>query len=174
MLRATKAARNSLPNRPKLFLKIAPDLSLKALHQVAETALEEEIDAIIATNTLAIQDGTRLNGGQPLQLTDRYQTEKGGLSGRPIFNLSTRVLGEIYYVTKGKIPLIGVGGIENVETAFNKIQAGASALQLYSGLVYQGFSIIPEILTGLDDQLKKHGFTSVQEAVGTDNANWRL
>ena len=174
LLAATAQARDGLPNRPKLFLKISPDLTKSQIQETAEQAVESGIDAIIATNTAAVNFGFPGLTGEERGLVSRHRVEPGGLSGKPLFELSTRVLGEIYHVTNGAVPLIGVGGIENAGDAFRKIQAGASAVQLYTALVYFGFSSIANILQGLDDRLRHGGFDSVSEAVGTDNANWRM
>ena len=174
LLAATLQARDKLPNRPKLFLKISPDLAKPQIQETAEQAVESGIDAIIATNTAAVNFGPPCLTGKERGLVSRHRAEQGGLSGKPLFELSTRVLGEIYHVTKGEVPLIGVGGIESAEDAFRKIQAGASAVQFYTALAYFGFSSIAGILQGLDDRLRNDGFASVGEAVGTDNANWRM
>jgi len=93
--------------------------------------------------------------------------EKGGLSGAPLFEKSTRVLAQLAHLTDGKIPLIGVGGIASAQDAYTKICAGASAVQLYSALVYQGLSLVPGIARGLDTLLERDGFTNVSQAVGT-------
>ncbi len=173
LLELTKAARDTLAGRPKLFLKLSPDLPVSDLQEAAETAAESGVDAIIATNTMAVNRGGSADGSA-LGLTSRYRGEAGGLSGRPLFDRSTRTLGEIYHVTQGTVPLIGAGGIETADDAFRKIQAGAAALQIYTALIFHGFSRLSEILAGLDRRLEREGFNSVIEAVGTDNAGWRL
>ena len=174
LLASTTQVRDDLPNRPKLFLKISPDLSIPQIQETAGQAVESGVDAIIATNTAAVNFGPPCLTGKERGLTSRRHAEPGGLSGKPLFDLSTRVLGEVYHVTQGAVPLIGVGGIERAGDAFKKIQAGASAVQLYTALTYFGFSCIADILQGLDDRLRNDGFASVSEAVGTDNANWRM
>ena len=174
LLSLTLAARDGLPNRPKLFLKLAPDLRAADLRDAAAAAAESGLDAIIATNTMAVNGGAADYDGQTLGLTSRHRDERGGLSGRPLFDRSTRALAEIYQVTEGTVPLIGVGGIATAEDAFKKIQAGATALQLYTALAFHGFSRMTEILAGLDERLEQEGFSSVNEAVGTDCASWRL
>lgn len=170
----TKLARDELRHRPKLFVKLAPDLAIEQLREAAEVAVESGFDAIIATNTMAVNFGHGFHPSLNCQLKSKHRGERGGLSGRPLFDLSTRALGEIYRVTKGKIPLIGVGGIETGEDAFQKIQAGATALQIYTSLVFRGFSQTSTILSELDKRLEQEGFDSVMEAVGSDNARWRL
>ena len=101
---------------------------------------------------------------------DRDQA--GGLSGAPLFEKSTRVLAQLYHLTGGAVPLIGVGGISSAAQAYAKIQAGASAVQLYSALVYQGMSLVSEVVQGLDALLARDGFSNVAEAVGTKTEDW--
>lgn len=154
--------RDALPRPIPVFLKIAPDLNAQDLADIAGVALETGIDAIIATNTTLDRDG----------LKNPQAGETGGLSGAPLFEKSTRVLAQLSRLTEGRLPLIGVGGIDNAEAAYAKIRAGASAVQLYSALVYQGFSLVPRIVRGLDTLLERDGFASVAEAVGTNREDW--
>lgn len=146
----------------KVFLKIAPDLTLEELGQIAEVALEVGIDAIIATNTTLDRDG--LHGA--------HKGEAGGLSGAPLFEKSTRVLAQLSQITAGKIPLVGVGGISDAAQAYAKIRAGATAVQLYSALVYQGFALVRDVVDGLDKHLEADGFSHVSQAVGTAREAW--
>ncbi len=162
LLVQTLAARGGLARRVPLFLKIAPDLTAAELEDVAGVALETGIDGIIATNTTLDRSG----------LTSRHAVETGGLSGVPLFDRSTRVLAQLSQLTDGRIPLIGVGGISSAEDAYAKIRAGASAVQLYTALVYQGLSLVPRIAKGLDALLARDGFATVAEAVGTDRDRW--
>jgi len=145
-----------------VFLKIAPDLSREELVDIAAVAFDTGIDGIIATNTTLDREGLR----------SRHAEEAGGLSGKPLFEKSTRVLAQMYHLTEGQIPLIGVGGVASAQDAFTKITAGASAVQLYTALVYGGLSLAREIAEGLDVLLKEHGFDSVTSAVGTDHQRW--
>ncbi len=138
-----------------VFLKIAPDLSDADLADVAEVATQSRVAAIIATNTTLDREG--------LRAAARDQT--GGLSGAPLFARSTRVLARLSTLTD--IPLIGVGGIGSAEQAYAKIGAGASAVQLYTALVYGGLTLVEEIATGLDALLARDGFASVADAVGS-------
>ncbi len=143
-----------------VFLKIAPDLTDQDLADIVKVAQDARISAIIATNTTLDRDGLRsANAG-----------EKGGLSGAPLFEKSTRVLAKLRSLTD--IPLIGVGGIASGAQAYAKIKAGASAVQLYTGLVYGGLSLAAEIARELDALLKADGFGSVAHAVGTDTQSW--
>lgn len=154
--------RAGLPRPIPVFLKIAPDLAPDELAEIAEVAREASLDGIIATNTTLAREG--LKSGR--------RSEPGGLSGRPLFEKSTRVLARLSQLTDGKLPLIGVGGIEDAATAHAKIRAGASAVQLYTALVYRGFSLVPDILHGLDALLARDGHASVAAAVGTGRGEW--
>ncbi|MBW0159087.1 quinone-dependent dihydroorotate dehydrogenase [Sedimentimonas flavescens] len=154
--------RNGLPRRIPVFLKIAPDLSAAELEEIAEVALDAGIDGLIATNTTLSRDG--------LKSADRGQ--QGGLSGQPLFEKSTRVLAQMFRLTQGKLPLIGVGGVSTAEQAYEKIRAGASAVQLYTAMVYGGLSLAAEIARGLDALLARDGFGSVSQAVGTGRDKW--
>ena len=158
LLDSVMAERGQTP----VFLKIAPDLTDAEISEVARVAKDAGVDAIIATNTtLARPD-----------LASAHKAETGGLSGRPLFSPSTRVLARLYRETGGDIPLIGVGGIESAADAYSKIRAGASAVQLYSAMVYWGLTLAERIARGLDEQLRHDGFRSVAEAVGTGVEDW--
>jgi dihydroorotate dehydrogenase len=157
LLAGVMETRNALDRPIPIFLKIAPDLSDSEIADVAEVALSSGIDGLIATNTTLDRDG----------LTSAHRDEKGGLSGRPLFEKSTRVLAQLYGATEGRLPIIGVGGIASADDAYAKIRAGASAVQLYSALTYEGLSLVPKIAQGLDDLLKRDGFKTISEAVGT-------
>ncbi|MCD6034480.1 MAG: pyrD [Rickettsiales bacterium] len=142
-----------------LFLKIAPDLSLIQAEDVVESVLSYPIDALIVSNTTIARPDT---------LQSPYKTETGGLSGHPLFVPSTELLRTIYRLTKGKVPLIGVGGIGSAEEAYTKIKAGASLIQIYSMLIYKGFSVVNKITSGLAERLERDGFASISEAVGVE------
>jgi dihydroorotate dehydrogenase len=146
--------------RPPLLVKIAPDLNAAQMAEIAAAALDLELDGLIVGNTTV----ARLDS-----LTGRHRGEAGGLSGRPLFAPSTRVLGEIYRLTRGRVPLIGVGGIGGAAEAYAKIRAGASLVQLYTALVYQGPGLIAEINGGLAEMLRRDGFSRMSEAVGADH-----
>ncbi|MHA6346124.1 quinone-dependent dihydroorotate dehydrogenase [Roseivivax sp. CAU 1761] len=154
--------RDGLMRRVPVFLKIAPDLDADGLADVAEVALAAGLDGIIATNTTLARDG----------LTSRHAGEAGGLSGQPLFERSTRVLAQLSRLTDGQVPLIGVGGIGSAEQAYAKIRAGASAVQLYSALVYEGLGLAAGIARGLDALLERDGFENVAAAVGTGRDAW--
>lgn len=154
-------ARDSLPQLRPVFIKIAPDLEAADLADIAAVAKEAKIDAIIATNTTLSRDG----------IADSQASQAGGLSGAPLFKRSTHILARLYRETNGEIPLIGVGGISSVDDAWAKLQAGASAVQLYSALIYQGFSMAAQIATALDERLRKQRL-SLQELTGSRNGDW--
>lgn len=130
--------------------------------RAADFATVLGIDGIIATNTTLGRDMLR----SPLA------REAGGLSGAPLFTLSTKVLARLSMLTEGKLPLIGVGGISSAEHAYAKIKAGASAVQLYSALVWGGLSLAGDIARGLDALLERDGFSNVAEAVGVGREDW--
>lgn len=162
LLRGVIDTRAGLPRHVPVFLKIAPDLSPAELEDLAEVAVTSGIDAVIATNTTLARDG----------LASVHSTEAGGLSGAPLFEKSTRVLAQLSRLTERRIPLIGVGGISNAEQAYEKIRAGASAVQFYTAMVYHGLSLASKIARGLDDLLARDGFSHVAEAVGTGRDQW--
>lgn len=155
-------ARDWLPNRIPLFLKIAPDLTDSELADIARIALQRGLDGIVATNTTLSRRG----------LTSAAKSEKGGLSGTPLFKRSTQTLAQLYELTEGRIPLIGVGGIASPQEAYAKIRAGASAVQLYTALAYKGLSLAADIVQGLETILQRDGFANVAEAVGTGRKDW--
>ncbi|MGS4946230.1 quinone-dependent dihydroorotate dehydrogenase [Meridianimarinicoccus sp. RP-17] len=162
LLTGVMDARARLDRRIPVFVKIAPDLTDAELADIAEVALASAIDGIVATNTTIARDG----------LTSRHAHETGGLSGAPLFDRSTRVLARLSQLTGGRLPLIGVGGVGSAEQAYAKIRAGASAVQLYSALVYHGLSLVPRIARGLDDLLARDGYATVADAVGTGRDDW--
>jgi dihydroorotate dehydrogenase len=151
-------ARASLAKAPPLLVKIAPDLASSELEEVAEACLAAKVDGVIISNTTV----SRPN------LHAKQAGETGGLSGAPLFDLATRQLARFYLATGGRLPLIGVGGIADAETAWTKIRAGASLLQIYTALVYKGPALIEEILTGLDARLREQGYCVLEEAVGCE------
>ena len=162
LLAAVLAARAELclKRTPALLLKIAPDLTDDDLTAVAEVSLDAGIDGLIVSNTTISRpglDGVAIAG------------ESGGLSGRPLFELSTRTLADLYRLTGGRLPLIGVGGIASAEDAYAKIRAGASLVQMYTALIYQGPRLIRDIRRGLLGLLEKDGFATLTEAVGADH-----
>ncbi|MFT3972558.1 MAG: quinone-dependent dihydroorotate dehydrogenase [Amaricoccus sp.] len=162
LLDGVMAANARLARPVPVFLKIAPDLADPDLADLAAVALASGISGIIATNTTLARDG----------LASRDAGETGGLSGRPLFHRSTAVLARLSELTEGRLPLVGVGGIDSAEAAYAKLRAGASALQLYTALVYGGLALVPEILAGLDALLARDGFATVSDAVGSGRDDW--
>ncbi len=150
-------ARDTLPRKIPIFLKIAPDLSENDLIDIAAVAKQTGVDGLVATNTTVSRDG----------LVSAESHQAGGLSGQPLFEKSTRVLAQLHTLVGPDIPLIGVGGIASPKQAYAKICAGASVVQLYTALVYRGFSLVSDIALGLDRLLQQEGFATVAEAVGT-------
>ena len=145
-----------------VFLKIAPDLTDDELAEIAEVALASGLSGIIATNTTLSREG--------LKSANKAQT--GGLSGVPLFEKSTRVLARLSQLTAGKLPLIGVGGISSAEEAYVKILVGASAVQFYTAMVYQGISLAATIAKGLEALLQRDGYANVADAVGKGRETW--
>jgi dihydroorotate dehydrogenase len=145
-----------------ILLKIAPDLSLAQLDEVVQVARARKVDGMIVANTTV---------ARPSRLRDKARAEElGGLSGRPLFRLSTRMVAETYVRAEGAFPLIGVGGIDSGGAALTKIRAGASLIQLYSSLVYKGLGLIDEIKNDLAATLLRTGHDSLSDIVGADAA----
>lgn len=145
-----------------VFLKIAPDLNDDELESIVEVARAVRLDGIIATNTTIQRKGVK----------SPNRKETGGLSGKPLFEKSTRVLAKLSALTAGHLPLIGVGGISSADDAYAKITAGASAVQLYSALIYHGLSLVDEIVRGLEARLERDGYDNISQAVGTKRGDW--
>ncbi|SMY09928.1 quinone-dependent dihydroorotate dehydrogenase [Flavimaricola marinus] len=160
LLDGVMQANGDLAKPLPIFLKIAPDLTDQDLADIAEVATGANLAGIIATNTTLDRNG----------LKSAHKDEKGGLSGQPLFEKSTRTLAKLSTLTA--LPLIGVGGIGTAEQAYAKIRAGAHAVQLYTALVYGGISLARDIATGLDALLARDGYTCVKDAIGTDKAPW--
>jgi dihydroorotate dehydrogenase len=145
-----------------LLIKIAPDLDRDELAGIAEVCLAGGIDGIIVSNTTVSRP----------PLKSSHAGEAGGLSGRPLFELSTRTLAETWRLVGDRIPLIGVGGIDSADAAWTKITAGASLVQLYTGLVFEGPGLVMAIRRGLSRRLDEHKLTSIAQAVGTHAEDW--
>lgn len=159
LLEGVMEARAELPRPIPIFLKISPDLNDSSLAEVAEVAAACGVHAVVATNTTVLREGLR----------SQFRTERGGLSGAPLFDKSTRVLAQLYRLVGDRIPLVGVGGISSAEDAYTKILAGASAVQLYTAMTFAGFSLSVRIARELDALLSNDGFKNVSKAVGTAN-----
>jgi dihydroorotate dehydrogenase len=158
---ARERVRQNAGDSPVL-LKIAPDLSLAELDDVVQIARSRRVDGMIVANTTL---------GRPSTLREQTRAkEQGGLSGRPLFRLSTRMVAETYVRAEGAFPLVGVGGIDTGGAALTKIRAGASLIQLYSALIYKGIGLVDDIKNDLASTLLRTGRDSLSEIVGADAA----
>ncbi|MDU6835493.1 MAG: dihydroorotate dehydrogenase (quinone), partial [Bradyrhizobium sp.] len=161
VLEARDRVRRKAGDTPVL-LKIAPDLSLAELDDVVHVARSRGVDGMIVSNTTL---------ARPNSLREQLRAkEQGGLSGRPLFRLSTRMVAETFVRVEGAFPLIGVGGIDTGGAALTKIRAGASLIQLYSSLVYKGLGLVESIKADLTSTLLRTGRDSLSEIVGADAA----
>jgi dihydroorotate dehydrogenase len=147
------------PKKLPMLLKIAPDLNDDDLGDVAEACADGAVDGVIISNTTISRPA----------LSSSHAAEQGGLSGKPLFEISTRTLARFHQMSGGQIPVIGVGGVRDVETAWAKICAGASLVQIYSALVYEGPQLVKTICDGLAEKLLTHNFSSLAQAIGTQN-----
>ena len=164
LIAAVTAARDSstassAARKPAVLIKIAPDVTQVQLEDIADVALASAVDGIIVSNTTV---------SRPATLTGRHRLQTGGLSGRPLLQPSTAVLAAMFRLVGGNMPLIGVGGISSGADAYLKIRAGASLVQLYTALVYNGPGLVGEIVTELDGLLARDGFGALSQAIGID------
>ncbi len=148
-------------HNPPLFLKIAPDLSEKEMDDIAKNILASSLDGVVISNTTIARSMLR-----------KTTNETGGLSGRPLFQLSTIVLAKMRQRLGDELPIIGVGGIDSVQSAWDKIEAGASLLQLYTAMIYHGPGLINSICSGLADRLSTSGHDSITALSGTKSQQW--
>lgn len=149
--------RESGKSKP-IFLKMSPDEKNSTIEDIIDVSLYKNLDAIIVSNTTI---------ERPKSLKNNYKYENGGLSGQPLFQESTRLLNNVFNISNGKIDLIGVGGVENANHAYTKILVGASFVQLYTGLLFQGPNIVQVITKRIIEYLKRDGYKSIGDAVGT-------
>lgn len=160
-LREISKKKNELKNIHKkevaILLKIAPDLTYLEQEKIAATVLKNKIDGLIISNTTISRD-------QNLQ--SKNAAEIGGLSGVPLFKMSNEVLKNMYKLTGGKIPLIGVGGAASAMDVYEKIKCGASLVQIYSAFIYQGFGLVEKIKADLNEMIKKDGLNNISDAIG--------
>jgi dihydroorotate dehydrogenase len=145
---------------PPILIKLAPDLADFQIDEISETFLDVGVDGIILSNTTL---------DRPETLSPYFKKEMGGLSGRLLHHKSTVTIRRFYQTTQGKIPIIGVGGISSAEDAYTKIKAGASLLQLYTALIFQGPAVVDAIKIGLIALLERDGYNKLQEAIGADH-----
>ena len=161
VLEARDHARPDTP--PPVFLKIAPDLDRIGLDQITQTALKRKINGLIVSNTTV---------SRPALQEAQLAKETGGLSGAPLFARSTRILAEVYERVGHALPLIGVGGIHDADSAIAKIEAGASLIQLYSALVYQGPALLEQIKQGLTTRLQQEQHKDLTPLIGRAARQW--
>ena len=167
LLSALQTRNRELQKPLPLLVKLSPDLERGELETIVEVVERLGIDGIIATNTTISRDNLRTEPGRVAACGE------GGLSGKPIKARSTKMIADLYQLTSGRIPLIGVGGIFTAEDAWEKITAGASLVQLYTGFIYQGPNIAREINEGLARILAREGFKNLSEAVGIRANLWQ-
>lgn len=146
------------PNRPPLLVKLAPDLDGEQLRAICATVMELHMDGIVATNTTIAREALGVLSDHP-----------GGLSGQPLKALAREVIRDVYRYTDGAIPIIGVGGVASAEDAYGHLCAGASLVELYTGLIYEGPGLPASIKHGLLDLMRRDGHHSIAQAVGKDS-----
>ena len=156
-LRELLAAVEEVRTDKPIFLKVAPDLERGDHDRIVRAALDHHVDALIVSNTTVSRP----------PLKSRHASEAGGLSGEPLKSLASEALRAFRNASGGEIPLIAVGGIANADDAWERIRAGASLVQLYSAMVFEGPDIGRVIAVGLADRLKREGFSNISEAIGT-------
>ena len=158
----------NLDNCPPLFVKIAPDLSYKDIEDICQLIIDENIDGIIATNTSLDRLGFEQRKIKQTGLL--LSEENGGLSGKPLQRKANQIISHIHNIDKN-INLIGVGGIDSPESAWERICSGASLVQIYTGWIYNGPQLVPNILNGIIKQINIHQLSNVKEAIGS-NLEW--
>mmetsp|Transcript_33268 Transcript_33268/g.87982 ORF Transcript_33268/g.87982 Transcript_33268/m.87982 type:complete len:407 (+) Transcript_33268:52-1272(+) len=161
LVRAVTAARNDLGRLPgpALFIKLGPDMDDAEKEAMAKLAIKCEVDGLVVSNTTKTR---------PASLMSEHKGEMGGLSGPPVKELALQSVKDMYKLTNGKIPIIGVGGISTAEDAYERIRAGASLVELYTALAYEGPSLPARLNIELDALLERDGFNTVADAVGVD------
>jgi dihydroorotate dehydrogenase len=162
-LQSLNRALQEVHQRPQpmpLLVKLSPDLSHEQLEEVVDVLVRLRVDGIIATNTTIARDHLLTESARVVAIGE------GGLSGAPLKARATKMIADLFNLTKGKVPIVGVGGIFTADDAWEKIAAGASLVQLYTGFIYQGPGIVREINEGLEQILKREGFSNLDAAVG--------
>jgi dihydroorotate dehydrogenase len=163
-LRSILAAVSSvMPSWPPLLVKLAPDLADDALAAVVETCVDGGVQGLILSNTTI---------GRPPGLHSRFAAETGGLSGAPLFGRSTAMLARAFLLARGRLTLIGVGGVRSGRDVLTKLRAGATLVQLYTAFAYAGPALIPRIKAELAAELRAAGFAQAMDAVGTGAQEW--
>jgi dihydroorotate dehydrogenase len=154
-----RAVMTQVPNQPPLLVKIAPDLTRDGLAAIVETCVTEGVQGLIVSNTTV---------SRPSGLLSPFAREAGGLSGAPLFRPSTAMLARAFLLARGRLALIGVGGVATGQDALTKIRAGASLVQIYTAFAYSGPALIPRVKRELAFALRAAGFASIKDAVGSD------
>nr|CAB3237603.1 dihydroorotate dehydrogenase (quinone), mitochondrial-like [Phallusia mammillata] len=157
LCKAILQERDKLVNKPPVLVKIAPDLSDDDKQDIAKVVLECNVEGLIVSNTTV---------RRPESLRSVHKKEVGGLSGLPVRDVSTKLISEMYQLTEGKVPIIGVGGISNGTEAYEKIKAGASLVQIYTALVYGGPPVLTNMKKDLVEHLHKDGYENISQAIG--------
>jgi len=163
---AALQAVNATGTRKPILVKVAPDLTFEALDEILQLAGPRQLAGVVATNTTITRPGATGPGVQ------RVYAETGGLSGRPLRARSTEVIRHLFRQSRGRLPIIGVGGIFDADDAWEKITAGASLVQVYTGLVYEGPGLVREIVKGLRQRLAAEGLSTIGQLVGREH-QWR-
>ena len=160
LIRLINLEKSNLKSQIPIMLKISPDISENSIDTISEIVSENSISALILTNTSNVN---REN------LSDPQKSELGGLSGKPMEEISNNLINKFYKILKGKVPIIGVGGVDSGKSAYEKILAGASLIQLYTGMIYKGPRIVKNIKKELIDQLKRDGIKNFTEIIGQNS-----
>ena len=158
LIKYIKAHKKDGPKTP-ILIKLAPDLTKKELEMIVSHSIDGNIDGLILSNTTVERKEVR---------NKKYSNESGGLSGRPLMQKSTKMLSDVYKISEGKIPLIGVGGIFTGHDIIEKIRNGASLIQLYTAIVYEGPTLISKLKKELIDEVERYGVKSISELIGSD------
>ncbi len=148
---------------PPVLVKIAPDLEEDGLAQIVEACVAGRAAGLIVSNTTT---------ARPQELRSVFARQAGGLSGAPLFDPSTRLLARAHDLARGRLVLVGAGGVRSGADAWEKIRAGASLVQLYTGFIFEGPQIVPDILRHLAEKVRKEGFSGIDEAVGSGAREW--
>lgn len=162
MSKRDELAEKGIAPRP-IAVKLSPDIAEEDIAPICERLMAHGVDGILVSNTTLARDGLS-NAAKA--------SEAGGLSGAPLYERSTRLLAKVYVLTQGRIPLVGIGGIHSGETALGKIEAGASLIQLYTGLVFEGPGLVGKIITALSDAVARAGVNSIGALTGSRTGRW--
>ena len=159
MLTSIKLKQKTLNNKTPILLKISPDISDANISELSAIILQQKIDGVVLTNTTVTRDE---------DLISLNKKEVGGLSGKPLFDVSNEIIKKFYSILKNQVPIIGAGGVRDGQTALAKIKSGASLLQLYTSFVYEGPYVANKINEELEDLLQSEGYETLKDAVGKD------